>query len=175
LVFVIDMRELATHYLDVVPIDVQDTSAQITNLLEGGGGKIERSKRAFITGALVNNNGLDGLAVALVDDLDGFTAGGVFPGLGTHLVSVQGNGGLGLAVPVDVAGTVCVGEPGGLASVLDRGVEGGIGRGGIDLSIGSDAGGGRRGGGGRGGGGRGGGGNGGRRGDGGGGRGDGGG
>lgn len=122
--------------LQVVPLDVQDTSGELTELLKGGGGEIQGAEGALVSGALVNNAGDNDLAVALVRDLDLLVAGGVAPGGRTHLVGVQGHDGLGLAVPLLIAGTVGVGEPGGTTSVLDvRGEDIVLGSNGDDLGL----------------------------------------
>lgn len=110
--------------LDVVPLDAEDTSMQITNLGESSRAQIQRTPGALITGALVNDASDNGLVVGLVGDADLASASGVAPGLLAHLVSVQGNNGLLVAIPVDVAGTIGISEPGGLADVLDRGGKG---------------------------------------------------
>ena len=105
--------------LDKVPLNVEDTSVQLAQLLEGSRAEVQGTVVALVAGALVDHTGNDRLGGVVAEaDADTLVAGGVAPGLGTHHQGRESNNRLRVAVPLHVAGAVAIGEPGGLARVL---------------------------------------------------------
>lgn len=89
--------------LDIVPLNVEDTSVKITDLGEGSGVEVQRAPCAHVTGVLVNDTGDDSFLVDLVGDAGPSGRRRGCTRIAAHLVSVQGDDGLDVAIPVDVA------------------------------------------------------------------------
>ena len=71
--------------LDKVPFNFEDTSAQITELLESCRAQVEGAIGALVAGALVDDTGFDRLGLVVLErDTDAPVAGGVAPRLGAH-------------------------------------------------------------------------------------------